>query len=218
MLIRSLARRFAIAAAFLLGMNGTVFAAPVVYSIDVDTSAVAGTSGSIEFQLNPGGSGALPASGEISAFAGGTLVFGKFSPDYFGNASGTLSPGLATLDNGMPLNLILHNFDYDGGFSFLLTVAGPALDTPDPLLPGTRFSIFLWDKQDGFGNPLFPIDGFTDAALTIDINPDGSITIANAPQVPVTAVNLVAAPEPATWFLLTASLLGCLVVYRRGAW
>ena len=197
----------------LLAFAAPAAAAPITYAITVDTTAVFGTPGSIEFQLNPGGSGAVPATGTITAFTGGTLVG---SPSYFGNASGTLTPGPATLDNGTPLNALLHDFNYGSGFSFLLTVSGPALDTPDPNNPvGTRFSLFLWDDRAGGGFPIFPIDPFTDPALTIDINPDGTITITHSPPVTVTLFNATAIPEPATWLTFAVCLAACGLAARR---
>lgn len=191
------------------------FAAPITYSFVVDTSAFQGVTGSIEFQFNPGGGAALPASAELTDFSGGSLQFGPNSPFLLGHAAGDLAPGPALFDNGTPLNALIHDFDFHAEFRFTLTVSGVALVVPDPLRPGTRFSLFLWDDREGFGNVLLLIDDFTDPTLLVDLLPDGQVVWEAVPEVRL-ATNA-SVPEPASWiaFLVVAGAVG--VARRRRA-
>ena len=109
-----------------------------MYSVNVNTSAVTGTAGFLDFQFNPGNSSSQPATATISNFIGGTL--GATTPN-IGNVSGTL-PGPVTFVNSAGLNEYFQGFTYASSFSFLLTLSGLALDNPNgTATAGTKFGV-----------------------------------------------------------------------------
>src|ERR1035441_5592207 len=54
-------------------LAGPAFGAVVSYQITLNTASVSGTTGYIDFQLDPGSLGALGVTAQIFAFTGGTL-------------------------------------------------------------------------------------------------------------------------------------------------
>src|SRR5437879_7504439 len=77
------------------------WADPITYDVSVNTSAISGTSGSLEFQFNPGGLDTQAASLQILNFTSDGTLAG--SPAVTGDVSGTL-PGTLTFDNGAFFN------------------------------------------------------------------------------------------------------------------
>ena len=104
--------------------------APIQYLINVDTSSVSvnGTSGFLEFQFNPGGV-SQPAFATISSFnpGGGTLD----APQVAGSVAGGPLPAPLTFTNDPPFNDVFQPFTYGSFFSFVLSLNGPALSSPD---------------------------------------------------------------------------------------
>jgi hypothetical protein len=217
--VRSWARLLGIlgAAALWLGQAAPC-RAEMIFQVTVNTSSISGTAGSLEFQFNTGGAGALDATATIRDFTGGTLV-GTPVFDPLTAGSGTLSPGPLTLQNGPPLTSALHDFNFGSSLRFEVAFTGPAVETPNPALPGSRFSLTLWNLRstdvlagDPRLTPLLPLSASIDATLFIDLQPSGTATATASPQAEVTAV-----PEPASLLLLAvgASALG-LYRLRRG--
>jgi hypothetical protein len=205
---------FPLAVLFLSALAGPSRADMIQYHVTVDSSSIGGTNGSLEFQFNKGGPNSLDATATISNFSGGTLVGAPiFDPP--GAGSGTLSPGPLLLNNDGPLNSAFHDFIFpSSGFSFDVAFTGPAVDTPDPSQPGSRFSLTLWDQNSATvlagdpANPLLSAPGF-DATLVIDITPTGGSTTFSAPETIATAV-----PEPSSIVLASIGL----AALAFGAW
>src|SRR5947199_3502 len=87
--LRSILSLGAITTLILL-LAGSVAAEPVLYLVTVNTRAVNGTSGFLDFQFNPGTSASQVATAQISSFNGdgGSLIFNSNSPQLTGDVSG----------------------------------------------------------------------------------------------------------------------------------
>jgi len=92
--------------------------ADVIYFVTVDTTAIGGTPGNIDFQFNPGGSSSQPAFVSISLFSssGGILTGAPFT---VGDVSGAL-PGDVTIANTAALNDYFQPFTFGTSFQFQL--------------------------------------------------------------------------------------------------
>jgi hypothetical protein len=171
------------------------------FQITVDASSLPhGTSGFIDFTLN----GGFPATALISNFSnpGGSL---NAATIFLQDATGAL-PGIVTLGS--------NNSDYDEGItygtpiSFLLTLAGtPGGNTGDVFnlsLFNTSFDGLL--TQDVTDGEIVRFQLDTQGNITPEAlpNPSGGPSFAT-----ITAI-----PEPATWLLVPASLVG-LFSFRR---
>jgi hypothetical protein len=143
-----------------------VEAAITIYTVTVNTSSIAGTSGVIDFTFNPGPCApncSQPATAMISNFTGGTL--GAVDPDAFasGNETGTLS-STVTLVNSAADNEYDQGFTFGSSFSFQLTLTGPALDNPNGTSSsGSTFALTLYNS------PLPP------TAVLLTNNPAGPV-------------------------------------------
>jgi hypothetical protein len=154
-------------------------AAAVAFSVTVNTSSVSGSSGFLDFQFNPGNATSQAATAQIVNFtAAGGSVTGV--PSINGNVSGTL-PGTLTFVNSTALNEYFQGFNYGTGFSFVLILSGPALDSPNgTATAGSLFCLGLYDSKQ---NPILTNQTqTTGAAGTVDINLNGTTTTTAFPS------------------------------------
>jgi len=162
------------AAGALLLLPAKPVEAAVTYFVKVDTSSVNGTMGFLDFQFNPGNN-SQAATATITAFTG--LTGGTFTgaPQINGNVTGTLPAGPLVFVNNMALNEYFQNFTYGMGFTFLVTLSGPAIDTPNmTATSGSTFGVGLYDSGQ---NPILTNQGGTTGfAGQIDINLNGTTT------------------------------------------
>jgi hypothetical protein len=151
-------------------------ATPMVYHVAVDTSSISGTTGSIDFNFNPGPLTSQAASVQIENFTSGGSTSG--SPVTTGDASGTL-PGTLTLDNGTPFNDFFTAFTFDSAMDFDISLFGPALSSPDGTsTSGSTFAFSLFSDAAGT-QPVLTSDTVNGFGYTIDVNLDGSTTATN---------------------------------------
>jgi len=145
--------------------------AAVTYFVTVNTSAVNPSSGFLDFQFNPGNGSTQAATATISGFTGGTVVG---APQINGNVSGTL-PGTVTFVNSTALNEAFQGFTYGASFSFVLTLSGPAIDTPNGTsTAGSTFGVGLYDNT---MTPILTNQGATTGfAGSVNINLNGTTT------------------------------------------
>ena len=196
--------QFIIACALLLFAASVTQADPVTFTVSVNTSALSGTNGFINFQFNPGGAGAPTATATITGFtfAGGTLAG---TADLTGGAAGTL-PGTVTINNSSQLNDLFQGFTLGNSFSFTLTLSGNALNNPGGNI-GSAFALSLFGPNQT--TPLLTLDP-NGTLLTLLLNPGGTITSLTFPTGSgasvVTIQQQTAVPEPATVLLLTTGL------------
>jgi hypothetical protein len=189
-------------------------AASITYEVHVDTTALSGTDGYLDFQFNPGGLDALAATATITGFNpfDATLIPPAILT---GDASGEL-PADVTLGNSGGFNDYFHGLTFGNQFSFFLTLTGDALSPASTPLSGTAFSLLLFDV-DGF-TPLLTVD--PDGRLaSLQIGPAGAVGVetfarAQGGDPAATVTELTAVPEPTT-LLLVASGAGAIALRRR---
>ena len=150
----------------------------VTYPIEIDTSALNGTTGSIALQFNPGSTpNAQAAAVTVSNFrvTGGSLSSATTEQ---GGASGSLADTL-TIVNSAVLNEITQGFLFGEEISFDITLSGAALEQPGNGEFGSTFAVQLL-AADGM-TPQSTIDP-SGAPLALDVNPDGSTAVMNFPS------------------------------------
>ena len=182
-----------------------ITAAPVTYVVSVSTASLAGTTGSLDFNFNPGPLVSQSAIVEILTFSSSGAFDGN--PVLSGDASGSL-PGIVTLDNGTGFNDYFQQFKYGSTLSFDVSLTGPALSTPDGVSSsGSTFAFSMFSDAAGTVPALTTdvTDGF---AYLVDVNLDGSTTVTNY------IVKSAVAPEPASWLLVGIALLSTARLVR----
>jgi hypothetical protein len=195
----------------LLAALGLTFAAsasaePITYNVTVNTTSIAGTAGSLDFNFNPGPLATQAASLQILGFSSnGTLVG---SPSLTGDASGTL-PGTLTFDNGTGFNDYFEGLTFGSTLSFEVSLFGPALSSPDGVsTSGSTFAFSMFSDSAGT-IPVLTTDTTQGFASTIDVNLDGSTTVTNFSTQTATST----VPEPGGLVLL----LGAITTLRAFA-
>jgi len=185
--------------------------ATVVYLVTVDTTAINGVSGNLDFQFNPGGPTAQSAFVDISSFSstGGTL---GGAPSITGNVTGAL-PGTVTIDNGTGFNDYFQPFTFGTSFQFQLLLDGPAIQSPNgTATSGSVFGLSLFDAAGSANFLTTDPNGFVG---TVDINLDGTTTptvfpssvAGGPPVVTFSTPPPPGVPEPSTFTFLSSSLL-----------
>jgi hypothetical protein len=200
--------------ALLFGAVGSAMADGITYDVTVDTSGIAGTSGSLDFQFNPGPLVTQTANLQIQNFTSdGTLVSSPPSPTLTGDVAGAL-PGIVTFDNGGAFNDYFTGFTYGSSLSFLLNLYGPAVTSPDGIsTSGSAFSFSMYSDPGGT-TPVLTSDSVNGYALAGAINLDGTATITNNSSQLTITTPVTATPEPNA-LLLLGSGLASLVFLRR---
>ena len=184
----------------------------IAYPVLVDTSAVAGLSGFLDFQFAPGDASTQPAFVTITNFVtDGTLVG---PPDVNGGVTGTL-PGILKIDNSTAFNDYFEQITFGSSFAFNLTLDGPALQAPNGTAnSGSTFGLGLFDSTQ---NSILTTDPNGFAGL-VDVKLDGSTVTTVFPSdshggAPV--VQFVATPEPSTIGMSLIGLLSLSWLSRR---
>lgn len=184
---------------------------PIVYDVTVDTSSIAGTMGSLDFQFDPGPLTTQVASLQILGFSSDGVFAG--SPSLTGDVSGAL-PATLTYDNGTQYNDFFEGFTYGTTLSFEVSLYGPALSSPDGVsASGSTFAFSMFSDSAGTVPTLTTdmVDGF---ATTLNVNLDGTTT-ATAPSTETIVSSSSVTPEPESLVLLATGLLGIAGTLRR---
>jgi hypothetical protein len=180
--------------------SSTAFAGTITfYQITTDTSSIAGTSGYLDFQFNPGPGTTQAATATVVGFSSdGTL--GGF-PQLTGDAAGAL-PGDVVLNNTDQFNDYFEGFQFGEAVAFRVAFSGPAVTSPDGISnSGSTFAFSLYAADQV--TPLLTSDP-SGAVAGVDVNLDGTITPTSLSGVATVAP----APEPGSALLLVAGLLG----------
>lgn len=180
---------------------GAAQAIPVTYVEAVNTSSLAGTTGSFDLQFNPGPLVTQSATLEIVNFYSDGALVGL--SEITGNVSGTLATTLA-FDNGSGFNDYFHGFTFGSSISFNIRISGPAIDSPDGIsTSGSVFAFSMFSDLAGTVPALTndTVNGFADV---ITVNLDGSTMRTSW------LVTTVPEPESSALLIVGLGLLGFL--------
>jgi PEP-CTERM motif len=181
-------------------------AAPVTYDVTVDTSSIAGTAASLDFEFNRGPLVTQSASLQILNFTSDGTLAG--SPELTGDVAGAL-PATLTFDNGTAFNDYFEGFTYGSALSFQVSLYGPALSSPDGVsTSGSTFAFSMFSDAGGT-IPALTTDTTDGFAFTVDVNLDGTTTVTNfSAQTTVEPATTPAVPEPGTLPLMAVGIGG----------
>lgn len=175
-----------------------------IWYVNVDTQAIAGLSGWVDFQFNPADASAPAGHATVSAF-------GSVAPLLPGaTSSGDVAGGLGstlTLGNSQLLNDWLQGYVFGSTLSFTVEIDVPLANASGA---GTAFSFSLYDSN--FNNLL--ADPAWGAALVINAADSGALEVL-AQSAPVSLSDTPpanAVPESATAWL---SMWGLLMIGWR---
>jgi hypothetical protein len=190
---------------------GPLFADPIIYFVTVNTGAISGASGFLDFSFGPGND-SQSALASISSFVSDGSLSG--SPEVNGGVLGSL-PGTVTIDNSTGFNDYFQGFDFGANIQFLLSFSGPALVSPNGTsTSGSTFGFGMFDSTGT--NPLLTADA-NGSTFTVDVNLDGSTTPTTFPAdtqgAPPVATLESTTPEPAP---LASLALGLAILLVRG--
>src|SRR5271157_5795614 len=184
-----------------LCLSSMASAGTITYVVTVNTSSIAGTAGSLDFNFNPGPLVTQAASLQILGFSSdGTLAGGA---TLTGDVGGAL-PGTLTSDNGTAFNDYFEGFTYGTSLVFDVSLYGPALSSPDGTsTSGSTFAFSMFSDPAGT-IPVLTGDTTDGFAFTVDVNLDGTTTVTNFS--PETSIAASAVPEPSNFLLLGTAL------------
>jgi len=198
-------------ASLVFSATSLAFASPITYDVSVNTNTILGTTGSLDFQFNPGPLVSQSASLQILNFTSDGTLAGV--PTLTGDVSGTL-PATLTFDNGTAFNDYFDGFTFGTAITFKLSLFGPALSSPDGTsTSGSTFAFSMFSDTAGT-IPTLTADTTNGFAFTADVNLDGSTTVTNSSSETSVVPATTAVPEPNSVAMLgTAAML--LLVLRR---
>ncbi len=206
-------RKHILATAFAVFLCNAAWALPITYTVTAGTSSLTGTTGSLDFNFNPGPLVSQAASVQILNFMTDGGVSG--TPSTLGDVSGAL-PGTLTFDNGTPFNDYFQQFNFGSSLTFGVSLFGPALSSPDGVsTSGSTFAFSIFSDLAGT-IPALTTDTVNGFGYLVNVNLDGTTTVTNnltsGGSVGVT-------PEPGTFSLLGTALLGCtLRLVKTKSW
>ena len=183
-------------------------------NISVDTRSLAGQTGWIDLQFNPGDVDAPLATTLVSAFSSDGNVTGTatLSGDAVGDTNNVIRLG-----NSQFFNDFLQQITFGSTLSFSVEWEMPA-PMPGTTVSGTAFSLTLYDNQ--FNSLLN--DPTWGATLVTNLNGDGVMQVlAHSTAVTVTpgttTITLTTVPTPGTLALLLAGIAILILTQRNVA-
>jgi hypothetical protein len=197
----------------ILGLSGVLYfcfvnavmADPITYDVSVDTASLSGTTGSLDFNFNPGPFVSQSASLQILNFA----TNGVFVPPpaLTGDVTGTL-PATLTFTNSTAFNDYFEAFTFGSSLSFRFSLYGPALSSPDGMsTSGSTFAFSMFSDASGTV-PALTADTADGFAFTVNVNLDGSTSVNNfSSETAVGSSAPSAVPEPCSLALLVTSMV-----------
>lgn len=179
------------------------------YHVAVNTSSIAGTAGSLDFNFNPGPLVTQAASLQILSFSSDGKLTGL--PTRTGDVTGSL-PGTLTFDNATAFNDYFQDFTYASTLSFEISLFGPALSSPDGVsTSGSEFAFSMFSDSAGT-IPVLTTDTTDGFAYVVTVNLDGTTTATSFLTTPGNGGTTV--PEPRTDILTLSAVLVALTASR----
>jgi hypothetical protein len=179
-----------------------------IYVVTMNTSGASGTTGSLDFQFDPGPLMTQAATVQITFFTGGSFVG---LPQTLGGVTGEL-PAPITINNTSQLNDYFQSFTFGNSLSFVVSFSGPAVDSPNGTSTSTsEFAFSTFSDQNGTVPVLTSDPNGISATAVVNLN--GSVkTSSISPDIQVQL-----APEPGTlsMFIGAVAALGCFKLRRR---
>lgn len=167
------------------------------YDITINTSSLATTAGSLDFQFNSGNNSQGAAVATISNFYTNGSLLAAYPT---GDVTGTL-PSTVAIGNTNGYNDYFQTKTFGSTVSFDLTLSGN---------PGSLFSFYVFSNTDGTLAALTN-DATNGIAFTIETNQDGTATVINnSAETTVTPT-----PIPAAVYLLGSGLMGLVGIRRK---
>jgi hypothetical protein len=189
-------------------------ASPITYDVTVDTSSIIGTTGSLDFNFNPGPSVTQSASLQILNFISDGTLTGL--PTLTGAVSGAL-PAVLTFNNNAPYNDYFGGFRFGKTISFDLSLYGPALSAPDGFsTSGSTFAFSMFSDAGGT-LPVLTSDITNGFAFMANVNLDGSTTLINSSAQTTVVQTTAPVPAPSSLLLLAigVGLMFCFGLQRQ---
>lgn len=181
--------------AFVMLVANSAFA-DYSYTFNADTSSLAGQTGYIELQYNPGiAPGASSAT--VSNFTSDITLFGIAATN--GDVTGQL-PSSVIINNTAGWNDYYQQVTFGSNLQFALNLSGAA---------GNTFALSFYGGENGT-TPLLTNDMTNGFATTIDVNTNGAVVTNNSGQVSVAAT-----PIPAAAWLFGSGLMGLAGIRRN---
>jgi len=165
------------------------------YDFNIDTTSVAGQTGYLELQFNPGLNPGV-AGAVISNFTSDATLAG--APQLTGDVTGAL-PGAVTINNTTGWNDYYQQVIFGSSVQFALSLSGSAHNS---------FALSFYGA-DGF-TPLLTNDSTNGFATTVDLNTNGAVVNNLSSQVAVAST-----PIPAAALLFGSGLMGLAGIRRR---
>jgi hypothetical protein len=185
--------------------------ADISYSVSVDTTSITGTTGSLDFNFNPGPLITQFALADLVDFSSDGLLAG--SPVLTGDVSGGSLPSTVTFDNGGALNDYFDGFTFGSNLMFVVRLYGPAISSPDGVsTSGSLFTLSMFSDAAGTV-PVLTSDTTDGFAVTLSVNLDGSTTPTNFSA--HTTLGQETVPEPGAILPVAAALAAVAVAARR---
>lgn len=180
----------------LLLWAATAAHADTLVSVVENTSSINGTSGSLDFQFNPGPLVTQAATVKILGFTGGSFIG---TPATTSSVSGGPLPAAVTIANTGAFNDYFQDFHYGNAISFTLDFGGPAITAPNGISTSTSLFTFSTFSDTAGVVPVLTADP-NGVAATVTVNLNGTLAaIAVSPDVQIL-------PEPGSLWLLSGAL------------
>ncbi len=192
----------------------SVWASTVEYTFTLNTSSISGTTGSVDFALDPGAGSDQSLTATVTKFSS-TGSYGG-TETLTGNASGgpvTTGSSVTLLANNTTAdNDDLESFTFGNTLTFTVDLSGAALSAPDGLATSPYEFIFSTYSDAAGTTPVLTTDA-GGASGTIEISPEGVASTSKFSS----QLGMVATPEPHTlWMLCFAvAIIGGVRYARR---